>query len=802
MKQPTRSTGKFRPDLSCDGEQPGGEQQRVAGQEEADQQARLGEDDEEQPDRGERAQPVDDLLGIEEVERGEQVRHGGTIDHAPTEAWPRDAARLDRSGTARDGRTEEGVAATVPGRVADQTDPARPRSPVAKPLVIVESPAKARTIAGYLGRRLHGAWRASATSATCRANKKECRPQHPTRSRPTAASPASTPTTTSTSSTSCTRSKKKVVTELKRALKGADELILATDEDREGEAIGWHVLEVLKPKVPVKRMVFHEITPHAIREALDTAARARHEARRGAGGAGASSTASSGGRPRRSCGGCSAAARPRRPGGCRASRCGMVVERERARMRFRSGAWHDLEGTFLAASDASSAVRRRARRARRTPARRRPRLRSRDRPARRRPRRRAARRRRGRRRSPTACATFRSGSRASTPTRSPNSRARRSRRRRCNRSRAASCGSRRRARWRSPSGCTSTGYITYMRTDSTNLSEQAITAARTAIRQQYGDDYLPDEPRTYRSKVKNAQEAHEAIRPAGDEIRTPDAVRGELDGDEQRLYELIWMRTIACQMVDARGRKVTIRLGGDVDRRRARRRSAPRARPTTSSAGGARTSKTSTRTTRSSAKRGLPSVHRRRRVDVHASSTAGRPRDEAARALHRSEPRQGARGARHRPAVDVRGGDRDDPGARLRVAQGHRARARRGPRSRSRTCSSNTSATSSTTASPRRWKRRSTSSRAARAKREKWLDSFYFGNGTPGLRELVSDEHLATHRPRGVSTIPIGIDDTGHEIVVRVGRYGPYVQREDERDRVASARDRARRADRRASRSS
>src|SRR5205823_999003 len=105
------------------------------------------------------------------------------------------------------------------------------------------------------------------------------------------------------------------------------------------------------------------------------------------------------------------------------------------------------------------------------------------------------------------------------------------------------------------------GYITYMRTDSTNLSEQAITAARTAIREQYGDEYVPNEPRMYRSKVKNAQEAHEAIRPAGDRIRTPDAVRAELDGDEQRLYELIWIRTVACQMVDARGRKMTIRLG-------------------------------------------------------------------------------------------------------------------------------------------------------------------------------------------------------------------------------------------------
>ena len=138
---------------------------------------------------------------------------------------------------------------------------------MAKPLVIVESPAKAKTIAGYLG----DDYTVMASVGHIRdlpATSKDEVPDDK-KVRRTAASPASTPTTTSTSSTSCTPTKKKVVAELKQALKGADELILATDEDREGEAIGWHVLEVLQPKVPVKRMVFHEITPHAIREALD-----------------------------------------------------------------------------------------------------------------------------------------------------------------------------------------------------------------------------------------------------------------------------------------------------------------------------------------------------------------------------------------------------------------------------------------------------------------------------------------------------------------------------------------------------
>jgi DNA topoisomerase-1 len=106
------------------------------------------------------------------------------------------------------------------------------------------------------------------------------------------------------------------------------------------------------------------------------------------------------------------------------------------------------------------------------------------------------------------------------------------------------------------------GYITYMRTDSTTLSESAINAARTQARQLYGAEYVYPSPRQYTRKVKNAQEAHEAIRPAGDTFATPDAVRRELDGDDFRLYELIWQRTVASQMADARGTTLSLRIGG------------------------------------------------------------------------------------------------------------------------------------------------------------------------------------------------------------------------------------------------
>jgi DNA topoisomerase-1 len=105
------------------------------------------------------------------------------------------------------------------------------------------------------------------------------------------------------------------------------------------------------------------------------------------------------------------------------------------------------------------------------------------------------------------------------------------------------------------------GYITYMRTDSTTLSESALTAARTQARQIYGPEYVPDVPRRYERKVKNAQEAHEAIRPSGDTFRTPGEVAGELSADELALYDLIWKRTVASQMADARGQTVTVRIG-------------------------------------------------------------------------------------------------------------------------------------------------------------------------------------------------------------------------------------------------
>ena len=208
------------------------------------------------------------------------------------------------------------------------------------------------------------------------------------------------------------------------------------------------------------------------------------------------------------------------------------------------------------------------------------------------------------------------------------------------------------------------GYITYMRTDSTTLSETALTAARTQARELYGADYVPDAPRRYDRKVKNAQEAHEAIRPAGDRFRLPDEVRGELDRDEQSLYELVWMRTVASQMADARGQTVSMRLGatstggrGCRVRRQRHRDHVPRL-PRRVRGGPRRDAR---------GRRGAPpAAAEAGRRGRGALARAAGPRDLAAGALHRGDAGQGARGPRHRPPVDVRVDPRHDPRPRLR----------------------------------------------------------------------------------------------------------------------------------------
>jgi DNA topoisomerase I len=354
--------------------------------------------------------------------------------------------------------------------------------------------------------------------------------------------------------------RKQQVNKLKAMLRDADELYLATDEDREGEAIAWHLVETLNPKVPVRRMVFHEITPQAIAAAvaspreLDTHLVDAQETRRILDrlyGYGISPVLWKKVLPQLSAGRVQSVATR------------IIVERERARMRFHSAQYWDVEATFAPAEPkpgdpdtftatlvALDDVRIAAGRdfdpatgqapasvlhldeagARGLAARLSGRdfevLRVEEKPYRRRP------------YPPFMTSTLQQ-----------------------------EAG--RKFRWSSETAMRvaqrlyENGFITYMRTDSTTLSTTALNAARTQARELYGDAFVPAEPRVYNRKVKNAQEAHEAIRPAGDTFRTPGQVASQLSSDEYRLYELIWQRTLASQMSDAVGTTVSVRIGGE-----------------------------------------------------------------------------------------------------------------------------------------------------------------------------------------------------------------------------------------------
>jgi DNA topoisomerase-1 len=355
--------------------------------------------------------------------------------------------------------------------------------------------------------------------------------------------------------------KKKTVADLKKALAGADELYLATDEDREGEAIAWHLLQVLKPKVPVKRMVFHEITKEAIERAkentreLDTALVDAQETRRildrlygyeispvlwrkvGPG--------LSAGRVQ------SAATR-------------LVVDRERERLAFTAAGYWDLIAQFAPQTGTQDFESRLVRVD-------------------------GARIAVGRdfddkgvlksgavaldeTRAQTLASQLRDPSvsllvssveskpytrRPAAPFTTSTLQQEAGRKLRFSARQTMSVAQ----------GLYENGYITYMRTDSATLSGQAINAARTQAAALYGADTIPEKPRVYAGKNKSAQEAHEAIRPSGETFRTPAELSSVLRGNDFKLYDLIWKRTVASQMADAKGSTatVTIKAGPTAD---------------------------------------------------------------------------------------------------------------------------------------------------------------------------------------------------------------------------------------------
>ena len=426
---------------------------------------------------------------------------------------------------------------------------------MAHKLVIVESPAKARTIGGYLGQGYVvessiGHIRDLPQSAADTPAKIKDKPwgrlavDVDNGFEPYYVVP---------------RDKRSHISKLKTLLKDADELYLATDEDREGEAIAWHLLDELKPKkdIPVKRMVFHEITKQAILDAaehpreLDMDLVEAQEARRILDrlyGYEVSPVLW-----KKVMSGLSA-------GRVQSVATRLVVDRERERMAFRVASYWDLEGTFDAGASKEPRM---------FPAK----LHSID----------GGRVAGGSDFGPDGLLKSKRGERVHldragaealvaaladtsyavrsveakpyrrspyAPFRTTTLQQEASRKLGMSASVTMSVAQR----------LYENGFITYMRTDSTTLSGGAVEAARAQVRELYGAEYLPDAPRTYASKVKNAQEAHEAIRPAGDYFRTP--AQTGLTGEQFRLYELIWMRTVASQMKDAVGRSVSVRIGG------------------------------------------------------------------------------------------------------------------------------------------------------------------------------------------------------------------------------------------------
>ena len=354
--------------------------------------------------------------------------------------------------------------------------------------------------------------------------------------------------------------KKAQVRKLRTLLKEASELYLATDEDREGEAIAWHLSEVLKPKIPVRRMVFDEITKSAITRAvnetreIDLRLVDAQEARRILDrlyGYEVSPVLWRKVKPKLSAGRVQSVATR------------LVVDRERARMAFKQAEYWDLLAELAPQGDDASfetkMIELGGKRvaigkdfAETTGQLKKPDdvvLLNGD----------AARDLASKLEQATFAVSeiqqkpFTNRPYAPFITSTLQQEA----------GRKLRFGAQRTMRL--AQGLYENGYITYMRTDSTTLSTQALSAARKQATELYGGQYVPDAPRTYKSKSKNAQEAHEAIRPAGETFRTPQDVKGELNEDQFKLYDLIWKRTIASQMKDAHGQRTTVRISATGD---------------------------------------------------------------------------------------------------------------------------------------------------------------------------------------------------------------------------------------------
>ncbi|WP_283139306.1 type I DNA topoisomerase [Rhizohabitans arisaemae] len=637
-------------------------------------------------------------------------------------------------------------------------------------LVIVESPAKAKTIAGYLGRGF--VVESSIGHIRDLPEKADDIPAK-FKEQPWARLGVNVDHEFEPLYVVNT-GKKAQVKKLKDLLKEADELYLATDEDREGEAIAWHLREELKPKVPVRRMVFHEITPEAIRHAVENPRDLNlrlvdaQETRRILDrlyGYEVSPVLWRKVRSRLSAGRVQSVATR------------LVVERERERMAFTSASYWDLQAQFETIDVGPDADLRTFAAT----------LTGLD----------------GRRiaqgRDFTSSGTLKgtgvlhldeaaAGALAgrlsgasfvvSSVERKPYKRSPYAPFRTTTLQQEASrkLGFSSKYTMQVAQGLYEEGYITYMRTDSVTLSETAISAARSQARKLYGADYVPAKPRIYAGKVKNAQEAHEAIRPAGESFRTP----GEagLSGDKFRLYELIWQRTVASQMTDAVGESVSVKVAG------------------TSSEGEQAEFSASGRvikfygflkayvegaddpsTDRDDQERRLPPLTEgealnAQELSVEAHATRAPARYTEASLIKELEDREIGRPSTYSSIIGTilardyvfKKGTALVPTflafAVVNLLERHFGHL----------------VDYEFTA---RMEECLDSIARGEAERVPWLRRFYYGeNGEEGLKELVTN--LGEIDAREVSSVPIRDSD----IVARVGRYGPYIQRGDAEQRV------------------
>ena len=554
--------------------------------------------------------------------------------------------------------------------------------------------------------------------------------------------------------------KKKVVSALKKRVKEATELLLATDEDREGEAIAWHLTQVLEPKIPVRRMVFHEITRHAIEEALehtrdiDDRLVDAQETRRIVDrlyGYEVSPVLWKKVMPRLSAGRVQSVATR------------LVVERERERMRFVAASYWDLVGTFEPGAFEARLV-------------------GLD----------GARVAQGRDfgedgtvRSESLVVLDEGAARAlvvaledaefhvdsveekpyrrkpAAPFRTSTLQQEASRKLRFSAQTTMRLAQR----------LYENGHITYMRTDSVNLSESALTAARAHATKTYGAETVPAKPRRYQRAVANAQEAHEAIRPAGDAFRAPAELRGELPRDELALYDLIFKRTISSQMNDAEGQTVVIELGAST---RTGGEAVFRASGTVITSPGFLLAYESGRDEPEGddEERRLPALTVGETLSASALEPQGHETTPPARFTEASLVR----------ALEERGIGRPSTYASIMGTI-----LDRGYVFKKGTALVPTFLAFSVTRLledhfgqlvdydfTARLETDLDRIAAGREARIDWLRSFYFGNGGPGLHALVTDQ-LDAIDARLVNSIPI----PGSDIVVRVGRFGPYLERGD-----------------------